>query len=80
MDACITGQFEQIIRAVCGLPLGSPERHCDAEMKNLIGDAVGQWDAYLTNPHAKLHLYGKAETRAGRKMGHVNLLKPKANS
>lgn len=76
MDACITGQFEQMIRAVCGLPLGDPARICDAEMKNLIGDAVHEWQAYLNNPRAKLHLYGKAEARKGRKMGHVNLLKP----
>jgi 5-(carboxyamino)imidazole ribonucleotide synthase len=75
MDACITGQFEQIIRAVCGLSLGNPARHCDAEMKNLIGDDVHDWEQYLKNPNAKLHLYGKAETREGRKMGHVNILK-----
>ncbi len=75
MDACVTGQFEQIIRVVCGLPLGSPARHSDAEMKNLIGDDVNLWPEYLKNPNAKLHLYGKTETRAGRKMGHVNILK-----
>lgn len=75
MDACVTGQFEQIIRAVCGLPLGNPARHSDAEMKNLIGDDVNGWPEYLKNPNAKLHLYGKTETRAGRKMGHVNILK-----
>ena len=75
MDACVTGQFEQHIRAVCGLPLGGTERICDAEMHNLIGDQVEQWDEYLKNPHAKLHLYGKAEARPGRKMGHVNILK-----
>jgi len=75
MDACVTGQFEQLIRAVCGLPLGGTERLCDAEMHNLIGDDINQWEQYLKQPHAKLHLYGKAETRAGRKMGHVNILK-----
>lgn len=78
MDACITGQFEQAIRAVCGLKLGSPERFCDAEMKNLIGDDVKEWAKYLDFPAAKLHLYGKAEARPGRKMGHVNLLKPRS--
>lgn len=77
MDACVTGQFEQIIRAVCGLKLGNPARHSDAEMKNLIGDDVNGWPDYLGNPNAKLHLYGKTETRAGRKMGHVNILKPR---
>ncbi len=74
MDACITGQFEQIIRAVCGLPLGNPERLCDAQMKNLIGDDVLKTDKYLKNKNAKLHLYGKRETRSGRKMGHVTIL------
>ncbi len=74
MDACITSQFEQAIRAVCGLPLGNPARLCDAEMKNLIGDDVNHWQAYLQKPNAKLHLYGKAESRPGRKMGHVTTL------
>jgi len=74
MDACITGQFEQLVRAVCGLPLGSSQRMCDAEMKNLIGDDINKCDEYLAIPNAKLHLYGKAEARPGRKMGHVNFL------
>ena len=77
MDACRTGQFEQHIRAVCGLPLGSPERHSDATMKNLIGDEVDGWLEALADPSAKLHLYGKAEARPGRKMGHVNRLRPR---
>lgn len=75
MDACVTSQFEQHIRAVCNLPLGGTERLCDAEMINLIGDDVEGWNDYLKNPHAKLHLYGKKETRDGRKMGHVTILK-----
>ncbi|HVJ32414.1 MAG TPA: 5-(carboxyamino)imidazole ribonucleotide synthase [Terriglobia bacterium] len=79
MDACITSQFEQFVRAVCGLPLGSPERHSDAQMKNLIGDEVNQWREILAEPSAKLHLYGKSEARPGRKMGHVNRLSPKSN-
>lgn len=74
MDACRTGQFEQLVRAICGLPLGDPSRRCDAVMKNLIGDAVNDWPKYLADPAAKLHLYGKAKTRPGRKMGHVNFL------
>lgn len=74
MDACRTGQFEQLVRAICGLPLGDPSRRCDAVMKNLIGDAVEDWPKYLADPAAKLHLYGKAENRPGRKMGHVNFL------
>ena len=77
MDACVTSQFEQFIRAVAGLPLGSPDRHSDAVMKNLIGDDAGDWQAILSDPEAKLHLYGKAEARPGRKMGHVNRLSPK---
>lgn len=74
MDACRTSQFEQLVRAVSGLPLGDPSRRCDAVMKNLIGDDVNDWPQYLADPAAKLHLYGKSETRAGRKMGHVNFL------
>lgn len=72
MDACVTSQFEQQVRAVCGLPLGSVERYGDAEMKNLIGDEANGWLDILSDPSAKLHLYGKAEARPGRKMGHVN--------
>ncbi len=77
IDACITDQFEQFVRAVCGLPLGSPERHSDAVMKNLIGSEIASWPAILADPGAKLHLYGKAEARAGRKMGHVTHLRPR---
>jgi 5-(carboxyamino)imidazole ribonucleotide synthase len=76
MDACVTSQFEQFVRAICGLPLGDPARHSDAVMKNLIGDAVNEWPKILAEPGAKLHLYGKTESRPGRKMGHVNRLYP----
>lgn len=76
MDGCLTSQFEQCIRAICGLPLGSTERLCEVEMRNLIGDDVAQWEEYVKQPHAKVHLYGKKDARPGRKMGHVNLLKP----
>lgn len=76
MDACVTSQFEQFVRAICGLPLGDPARHSDAVMKNLIGDAVNDWPKILAEPGAKLHLYGKTEARPGRKMGHVNRLYP----
>ncbi len=75
IDACLTSQFEQCVRAVCGLPLGSVERHSDAVMKNLIGAEADRWPAILQDPAAKLHLYGKAEARPGRKMGHVTRLK-----
>jgi 5-(carboxyamino)imidazole ribonucleotide synthase len=77
IDACITSQFEQLVRAICGLPLGSPERHSDAVMKNLIGDDVDQWPDIVREPGAKLHLYGKLEARPGRKMGHVTRLSPR---
>lgn len=76
IDAAITSQFEQVIRAVCGLPLGNPARLCDARMLNLIGDDVNDWKKYSAQKNAKLHLYGKKETKAGRKMGHVTFLQP----
>lgn len=75
MDGCGTDQFEQMIRAVCGLPLVDPARHADVVMKNLIGHDVNGLDKYLSDPAAHIHLYGKREARAGRKMGHVNLIK-----
>lgn len=74
IDACATSQFEQHIRAVCGLPLGATQRLCDAEMKNLIGDDALEWEKHLREPNTKLHLYGKTEIRPGRKMGHVTRL------
>jgi 5-(carboxyamino)imidazole ribonucleotide synthase len=77
IDACVTSQFEQVVRAVCGLPLGSTAHHSDAVMKNLIGGDVHEWRDILADPTAKLHLYGKAEARPGRKMGHVTRLKPR---
>jgi 5-(carboxyamino)imidazole ribonucleotide synthase len=77
IDACVTSQFEQCVRAVAGLPLGSVAHHSPAVMKNLIGDEAGTWLEILKDPAAKLHLYGKAEARPGRKMGHVTRLKGK---
>jgi 5-(carboxyamino)imidazole ribonucleotide synthase len=77
IDACITSQFEQLVRAVCGLPLGSPERHSDAVMKNLVGAEVESWRGAIDDPAAKLHLYGKDAPRPGRKMGHVTRLMPR---
>ncbi len=74
LDACVTSQFEQFIRAVAGLPLGSTERLCDAVMKNLLGDEIDDWQKILGDPGNKLHLYGKASARPGRKMGHVTRL------
>ena len=72
---CITSQFEQQLRAVCGLELGSTEFYRPAAMLNLLGDVwdAGEpnWTAALEDPRVKLHLYGKAEPRPGRKMGHL---------
>jgi 5-(carboxyamino)imidazole ribonucleotide synthase len=77
-DACITSQFEQQLRAVCGLPLGSTDFFRPAAMANLLGDVWTNgdpdWATALTDPTIKLHLYGKAEPRAGRKMGHLTAL------
>ncbi|HYM71724.1 MAG TPA: 5-(carboxyamino)imidazole ribonucleotide synthase [Stellaceae bacterium] len=77
IDACATSQFEQLVRALCGLPLGSTERHADAVMKNLIGDEVETWRDAIADPTARLHLYGKRTVRPGRKMGHVTRLVPR---
>jgi 5-(carboxyamino)imidazole ribonucleotide synthase len=75
IDACAVSQFEQQVRAVCGLPLGDPAPFAAAEMENLIGDDALRWPELLAEPGARLHLYGKRETRPGRKMGHVTRLK-----
>lgn len=75
IDACVTSQFEQQLRAVCGLPLGSTELLRPAAMANLLGDlwqpATPDWAAALALTDVKLHLYGKSEARPGRKMGHL---------
>ncbi len=71
IEGAVTSQFEQHIRAICGLPLGSTALLGRVEMTNLIGDDVDQAPALLAEPGAHLHLYGKTEVRAGRKMGHV---------
>jgi len=79
-DACVTSQFEQQLRAVCGLPLGSAELLSPVVMWNILGhlwrDGEPDWNVILSEPRAKLHLYGKAEARPGRKMGHVCVLAP----
>ncbi len=84
MEACETSQFEQQVRAVCGLPLGSTRQVAPAAMANLLGDcwfAAGidscrepDWAAALAVPGVRLHLYGKTEPRPGRKMGHLTAL------
>jgi 5-(carboxyamino)imidazole ribonucleotide synthase len=78
VDAHRTCQFEQQVRAVCGLPLGSVEQLCPAAMVNLLGDlwthGEPAWDEVFAMPDVKLHLYGKQEWRLGRKMGHLTAL------
>lgn len=74
LDACLTSQFEQQVRMVCELPFGDTRLHTPVVMMNLLGDLWGSsqpvWDELLTSPNSKLHLYGKHQARAGRKMGH----------
>lgn len=76
IEAAATSQFEQQIRAICGHRLGATTTLCPSVMLNLIGEDVHNLDAYLNDPHAHLHLYGKAEARKGRKMGHVTFTNP----
>lgn len=74
-DACETSQFEQAIRAVCGLPFGSVKQTAAVRMRNLIGHDMDELEKLLDEPASKVHIYGKKEVRAGRKMGHVNELR-----
>lgn len=74
--ACAVSQFDLHIRCIAGLPLVSTKRHSDCVMENLIGDDVARVPELLAEQGAVLHLYGKAETRPGRKMGHFTRLKP----
>ena len=78
INACITSQFEQQMRTLCGLPLGATTQHSAAVMVNLLGDLWHNgepgWNHILQHPSAKLHLYGKTEARQGRKMGHYTVL------
>ncbi len=76
IDCCATSQFEQQARAVAGLPLGDTTLLAGGRMTNLIGDAVDAWSELVAEKGARVHLYGKAQTRAGRKMGHVTRLVP----
>jgi 5-(carboxyamino)imidazole ribonucleotide synthase len=88
-DASLTSQFEQQLRAICNLPLGDTRLHSPAAMAQLLGDLwlpekkgresfSPNWPAALADPAVKLHLYGKAEPRRGRKMGHLTSLAPTA--
>jgi 5-(carboxyamino)imidazole ribonucleotide synthase len=76
---CITDQFEQHIRAILGWPLGDPSRMADVVMENLIGDEIGAIPAEL-GPGIRPHAYGKSESRAGRKMGHLNRVSAKTRA
>ena len=90
MDACTTSQFEQHVRAICGLPLGSVAMKSPAVMVNILGDAwkwregaviaEPNWAAILSSSRAKLHLYGKSDPRIGRKMGHFTVLADTADA
>jgi 5-(carboxyamino)imidazole ribonucleotide synthase len=72
IEGAFTSQFEQHIRAICGLAPGSTELACaSARMENLIGDEVLDWERLVGDPHAHVHIYGKGNARPGRKMGHV---------
>lgn len=77
MDACYVSQFEQHIRAVAGWPLGDPKRHSDVTMYNLLGAEADDWAKYAASTTTAVHLYGKGESRRGRKMGHINVLTPR---
>lgn len=74
IEACLCSQFEQQIRTVCGIQVGSPDRNGDVVMLNLIGDDVKKLGLYLEMPNAAVHLYGKVDAREGRKMGHVTII------
>ena len=78
LDACVTNQFEQQVRALCGLPLGDPHLHSPAVMVNLLGDVWRDgeppWELLFEQPNLKLHLYGKQQARPGRKMGHFTVV------
>lgn len=75
MEGAPTAQFEQHIRAICGWALGDTTAHRPCEMINLLGDEWKQWEEYARNPEAHVHLYGKTDSRKGRKMGHVTMVK-----
>lgn len=80
IEGAETSQFAQHVRAVCHWPLGSTARTGEIEMKNLIGSDVDKWQDMLCEPGASLHLYGKGDTRPGRKMGHVTRVSRKRSS
>lgn len=76
-DGAVIDQFEQHIRAIAGWPLGDGTHHSNVVMTNLIGEDMNAWLGFVADPSSRVHLYGKGETRPGRKMGHVNTLSAK---
>ena len=76
MDGCEVDQFEQHIRAVAGWPLGPTHAHSQVEMLNLLGEEADAWAKLAGEPETRVHLYGKRDAKPGRKMGHVNRLRP----
>ena len=77
IEGAVTSQFENHVRAICGLPLGDTSLvHPRVEMRNLIGREIERAAEILQEPGAHLHHYGKAEAREGRKMGHVTTVRP----
>lgn len=84
LDACVTDQFEQQVRALCGLPLGDTRLLSPVAMVNILGDrwqdGGPHWNTLLAHPNIKLHLYGKQTARPGRKMGHFNVLDADADA
>ena len=76
-QGCAIDQFEQHIRAITGWPLGNGARHCDVEMENLVGSDIDRLAEIAHEPGAAIHLYGKTAARPGRKMGHVNRIRPR---
>jgi 5-(carboxyamino)imidazole ribonucleotide synthase len=77
IEACTCSQFEQQVRTTCDMQVGSPNRHADAVMVNLIGADALKLNKFMEMPNASVHLYGKLEAREGRKMGHVTIIKDK---
>ena len=75
-DGCEVDQFEQHIRAVAGWPLGPTQAIAQVEMLNLLGDEADHWPRYAAEPETRIHLYGKRQAKPGRKMGHVNRVRP----
>ncbi|MFA6279988.1 MAG: 5-(carboxyamino)imidazole ribonucleotide synthase [Bdellovibrionales bacterium] len=75
IDACLCSQFEMLVRAVAGLPLVEATPHSKVVMRNILGEDLDRCPAYVADPTAALHLYGKKDPREGRKMGHVTFLK-----